>query len=133
MKIAKRLISITLAVVVFISTMGIAVEAAKVSYTNLNLGYIAPTNSKGTKLIKTVKLYGDYDYINFKIKSKKKDSYFYYEIYSNKDCTKLVESDVVKYNKGKYSFAQKINLKKKYKSKTYYMVTYAEKNIRMVV
>ncbi len=127
MKIVKRLLSITLAVVILVSSMSIAVEAAKVSYAKLNLGYMAPTNSKGTKLINTVKLYGDYDYINFKVSSKKKDSYFYYKIYSDKNCTKLVESDDVKYSKGEYSFSKKISLKKKYKSKTYYMVTYAAK------
>ncbi len=127
MRITKRVLSITLAVVILVSSLGIAVEAASVSLAKLNLGYMAPTNSKGTKLIETVKLYGDYDYINFYIKSKKKNSYFFYEIYSDKDYTKLVEGDVAYCNKGEYSFVKKIKLKKKYKSKTYYMVTYAGK------
>lgn len=127
MKITKRILAIVMSVVTLFSAMGIAVEAAKVSYANLNLGYMAPANSKGTKLIETVKLYGDYDYINFYIKSKKKDTYFFYEIYSDKKCTKLVEGDSVYRNKGEYSFVPKIKLKKKYKSKTYYMVTYAAK------
>ena len=97
------------------------------SLSKLNLGYMAPTNSKGTKTVETVKLYGDYDYINFYINSKKKNTYFAYEIFSDKDCTKLVEGDVVACNKGTYSFTPKIKLKGNYKTKTYYMVTYAAK------
>ncbi len=125
MKITKRLLSIALAVAILVSALSVAAEGASVSLAKLNLGYMAPTNSKGTKTVEKVKLYGDYDYINFYIKSKKKDSYFFYEIYSDKACTKLVEGDAVHYDKGEYSFVKKIKLKKKYKSKTYYMVTYA--------
>ncbi len=116
-----------MAVVTLVSVMSIAAEAASVTLAKLNLGYMVPTNSKGTKTIETVKLYGDYDYINFYINSKKKDACFFYEIYSDSDCTKLVEGDVAFCNKGEYSLVQKIKLKKKYKSKTYYMVTYAGK------
>ncbi len=127
MEITKRLLSIVLAMAILVSAMSVAVEGASVSLAKLNLGYMAPTNSKGTKLIEKVKLYGDYDYINFHIKSEKKDSYFFYEIYSDKDCTKLVEDNAVHCDKGEYSFVQKIKLKKVYKSKTYYMITYAGK------
>ena len=127
MKMTKRLLAIAMAVVTFVSVMGIATEAASVSLAKLNLGYMAPTNSKGTKIIETVKLYGDYDYINFYINSKKKSSYFFYEIYSDKDLTKGVESGYVYCNNGEYAFSQKIKLKGKYKSKTYYLVTYAAK------
>ena len=127
MKMAKRMLAIVIAVVTLVSVMGIAAEAASVSVKELNLGYMTPTNSKGTKTIETVKLYGDYDYINFYINSKKSNIYFAYEIYSNKSYTKLVEGDVVACDKGTYSFTPKIKLKGTYKSKTYYMITYATK------
>ena len=127
MKITRRILAIAMAVVTLVSVMGIAVEAASLTVSKLNLGYMAPTNSKGTKTVETVKLYGDYDYINFYINSKKKNSYFAYEIYSDKKYTKPVQSNIVSCNKGTYSFTEKIKLKGKYKSKTYYMVTYGAK------
>ena len=97
---AKRVLSLVMVVVTLVSFMGIAAEAASVTVSKLNLGYMAPTNSKGTKTIETVKLYGDYDYINFYINSKKSESYFFYEIYSDKECTKAVEGDFVLCDKG---------------------------------
>ena len=78
MKMAKRVLSVVMALVTLVSFMGIAAEAASISMGKLNLGYMAPTNSKGTQTIETVKLYGDYDYINFYINSKKSESYFFY-------------------------------------------------------
>ena len=127
MKMAKRVLSVVMVLVTLVSFMGIAAEAASISMGKLNLGYMAPTNSKGTKTIETVKLYGDYDYINFYINSKKSESYFFYEIYSDKECTKAVEGDFVLCDKGTYTFTPKIKLKGTYKTKTYYMVTYAAK------
>lgn len=127
MKMTKRVLSIVMAIVTLVSVMGIAVEAASLTVGKLNLGYMAPTNAKGTKTIETVKLYGDYDYINFYINSKKNSSYFFYEIYSDKDYTKGIESGYVECDKGDYAFSQKIKLKGTYKTKTYYMVTYAAK------
>ena len=127
MKFSKRLISIAMVLILLVTTMTVAVDAASVKVTKLNLGYMMPTNSKGTKIIETVKLYGDYDYINFYINSKKDGSYFAYEIYSDKNYTKLVEGDIVACDKGTYTFTPKIKLKGTYKSKTYYMVTYAAK------
>ncbi len=127
MKMAKRVLSVFMVIVTLVSFMGIAAEAASISVKKLNLGYMAPTNSKGTKTIETVKLYGDYDYINFYINSKKSNSYFAYEIYSDKNYTKLVDGDLVACDKGTYSFTEKIKLKGNYSSKTYYMVTYGAK------
>ena len=127
MKMTKRVLAIVMAVVTLVSVMGIAVEAASLKVSKLNMGYMAPTNSKGTKTIETVKLYGDYDYINFYISSKKNDSYFAYEIYSDKDYTKLVDGDLVACDKGTYTFTEKIKLKGNYSSKTYYMITYGAK------
>ena len=115
-----------MAVVTLVSVMGIAAEAA--AYMGkLNLGYIAPTDSKFTKTVETVKLYGDYDYINFYINSKKNNSYFAYEICSDKDYTKVVTGNVVSCDKGTYTFTDKIKLKGNFSSKTYYMVTYGLK------
>ena len=127
MKMAKRVLSVFMVIVTLVSFMGIAAEAASVTMATLKLGYMGPTDSKGKKIIETVKLYGDYDYINFHISSNKNDSYFFYEIYSDKDLTKGVESGYVQCDKGEYSFAQKIKLKGTYKTKTYYLVTYAAK------
>ena len=127
MKMAKRMLLVVMVLVTLVSFMGIAAEAASISMSKLNLGYMAPTDSKGTKTIETVKLYGDYDYINFYINSKKNDSYFFYEIYSDKDYTKAVGGDFVLCDKGDYTFTPKIKLKGTYKTKTYYMVTYAAK------
>ncbi len=127
MKMTKRVLSVFMVIVTLVSFMGIAAEAANITMAKLNLGYMGPTNSKGTKIVETVKLYGDYDYINFHISSKKNGSYFFYEIYSDKDLTKGVESGYVQCDKGEYSFTQKIKLKGNYKTKTYYLVTYAAK------
>ncbi len=128
MKITKRILSLVMVVVTLVSFMGIAAEAASVSLKELNLGYMVPIDAKGTKTIETVKLYGDYDYINFYINSRKTNSYFAYEIYSDKSNTKLVEGDIVACDAtGTYTFTPKIKLKGKYESKTYYMITYAAK------
>ena len=127
MKMTKRVLAIVMAVVTLVSVMGIAAEAASAYVGKLNMGYMAPTNSKGTKTIETVKLYGDYDYINFYINSKKKNSYFAYEICSDKEYTKVVGGNIISCDKGTYTFTDKIKLKGNFKSKTYYMVTYAFK------
>ena len=127
MKITKRVLSIVMAIITLVSVMGIVAEAASVTVGELNLGYMAPTNAKGTKTIETVKLYGDYDYINFYINSKKKNSYFAYEICSDKDYTNVIGGNVVSCDKGTYSFTDKIKLKGNFSSKTYYMITYALK------
>lgn len=127
MKITQRILSLVMVVVTLVSFMGIAAEAASVSTKKLNLGYMVPINSKGTKTIETVKLYGDHDYINFYINSKKSNSYFAYEIYSNKSDTKLVEGDIVACDKGEFIISDKIWLRNVLKSGTYSMVTYAFK------
>ena len=125
MKMTKRILAIVMAVVTLVSVMGIAVEAADIYVSKLGLGYIVPTNSKGTKNLKTVTLYGDYDYINFYINAKKNDGYYGYEIYADKKYTKLKDSGIVGCDKGKYNIPAKIKLKGEYSTKTYYLVTYA--------
>ena len=127
MKMTKRMLAIVMAIVTLVSVMGIAAEAAGAYVGKLNLGYMAPTNSKGTKTIETVKLYGDYDYINFYVNSKKKNSYFAYEICSDKDYTKVIGGNIISCDKGTYAFTDKIKLKGNFKSKTYYMITYGFK------
>lgn len=127
MKMAKRVLSLVMVVVTLVSFMGIAAEAASVTVSKLNLGYMAPTNTKGTKTLETVKLYGDYDYINFYINCKKNDSYFGYEIYADKNYTQLKDSGAVECDKGTYNIPAQIKLKGEYSSKTYYLITYAAK------
>ena len=123
MKMTKRMLAIVMAIITLVSVMGIVAEAASVTVGKLNLGYMAPTNAKGTKTIETVKLYGDYDYINFYINSKKDNSYFAYEICSDKDYTNVIGGNVVSCDKGTYSFTDKIKLKGNFSSKTYYMIS----------
>ncbi len=125
MKMAKRILSIIMAVVTLVSFMGIAVEAAGVYINELGLGYMVPTNTKGTKNLTTVNLYGDYDYINFYINAKKNNACFCYEIYADKGYTKLKDSGAVDCDKGKYNIPVKIKLKGEYSTRTYYLVTYA--------
>ncbi len=127
MKMAKRVLAVVMVLVTLVSFMGIAAEAASLTVNELNLGYMVPTNSKGTKTLETVRLYGDYDYINFYINSKKSNSYFAYEIYSDKNYTNLVESNAVNCDKGTYTYTPTIKLKGNYSSKTYYLFTYAAK------
>lgn len=126
MKMARRVLSIIMVLVTLISIVSITAEAASVTVEDRNFGYMVPTNSKGTKVLSTVKLYGQYDYINFYINSKfGGEVYFFYEIFSDKNLTKSVERGYVICHNGTYNFSPKITLKGKYKSKTYYAVTYA--------
>lgn len=128
MKKTKRILSIALVLVMLMSVMGIAVNAAYISSTTTNFGYMAPTDAKGTKTVSTVKLYGNYDYIDFYINSKSDDMYFFYEIYSNKNYT---EKSMIDYGyfycdtKGTYSGEAVVKLSGLYKTGTYYVLTYA--------
>ena len=122
---AKRVISVFMAIVTLVSFMSIAAEAVSLTVNELNLGYMVPTNTKGTKNLTTVNLYGDYDYINFYINAKKNNACFVYEIYADKGYTKLKDSGAVDCDKGKYNIPAKIKLKGEYSSRTYYLVTYA--------
>ncbi|MBQ7116085.1 MAG: hypothetical protein IJN94_06695 [Clostridia bacterium] len=126
MKIAKRVLSIMMAIVTLISIVSISAEALTVEVEDRDYGYMVPVNNKGTKVISTVKLYGNYDYINFYIHSGFAGNvYFFYEIYSDKSLTKCIDSGYTVCYYGNYNMSEKIKLKGKYKSKTYYAVTYA--------
>lgn len=122
----KRIISVILIVVTVFSVMSIAVNAASVSTTNTKYGYMMPTDAKGTKTVSSVKLYGDYDYINFYINSRYSDKYYFYEIYSDKNYTKVVDSGYFYCDEaGEYTASALVKLKGTFKSSTYYAVTYA--------
>ena len=125
MKMTKRMLAIVMAVITLVSAMSIVAEAAEVYVSVLGLGYMVPTNTKGTKNLKTVTLYGDYDYINFYVNAKKDNGYYGYEIFADKNYTKLKDSGVVGCDKGKYNIPAKIKLKGEYSTRTYYLVTYA--------
>ncbi len=127
MKTTKRFIMMLLTVIMLFSVVAICAQAASLDYTNANYGYMVPTDAKFTKSISTVKLYGDYDYINFLIESKSNDVYFFYEIYSDKDMTDLVGGgSTYCADSGSYVFSPAIKLKGNFKSdKTYYCVSYA--------
>ncbi len=128
MKMTKRVLSIVMTIITLVSFIGIAAEAASVSVNELNLGYMAPTNSKATKLLTTVKLYGDYDYINFYIDSKKNNSYFVYVITTDEEGEDVVATNAIICDKGTYTYTEKIRLKGDYVSGTYYIFTYAMKS-----
>ncbi len=130
MRKTKRVLAMALVVVMLMSVMGIAASAATVPTTKTNYGYMLPTDAKGTKTVSTVKLYGNYDYIDFYINSRYADMYFFYEIYSSKNYTEksLIDGGYFYCGaKGTYSGSTLLKLSGVYKSGTYYAVTYAAK------
>ncbi len=127
MKTLKKFLSIMMAIVTLVSVVSISAEALTVSVEDRNYGYMVPVNNKGTKVLSSVKLYGEYDYLNFFIHSGSSITYFFYEIYSDSKLTNCIESGYTACEYGNYNMSQKIKLKGTYKSKTYYVVTYAGK------
>ncbi len=126
MKMLKKVLSIMMALVTLVSVVSISAEALTIQFKDEVYGYMVPVNNKGTKVLSTVKLYGSYDYLNFFIHSGiGGDVYFFYEIYSDKNLTNCVDSGYTICYYGNYNLSQKIKLTGKYKSKTYYAVTYA--------
>ncbi len=128
MKTTKRILTTLLAVIMLFGVVVIAAEAANLSTTKTNYGYMITTDAKISKAASTVKVYGDYDYLNFYINSNYNNMYFFYEIYSDKQMTKMVAGDYT-YCKssGEYSWSPKIKLKGVLNSGTYYGATYAAK------
>ena len=130
MKRTKRILAMALVVVMLMSVMGVAVSAASMSLTSTKYGYLMPTDSKQTKTVSTVKLYGAYDYIDFYVNAKYSDMYFFYEIYSSKNYGEDTMIDGGYFYcgaKGTYSGSALVKLTGTYKTGTYYMVTYAAK------
>lgn len=130
MKKTKRILAMALVVVMLMSVMGIAASAVDyyVPTTKTNYGYMAPTDAKGTKTVSTVKLYGNYDYIDFYINSRYSDMCFFYEIYSSKNYSNDTMIDGGYFYcdaKGTYNGYALLKLSGVYKTGTYYMVTYA--------
>jgi len=128
MKTTKRILTTLLAVIMLFGVVVIAAEAANLSTTKTNYGYMITTDAKISKAASTVKVYGNYDYLNFYINSNYNNMYFFYEIYSDKEMTKMVAGDYT-YCKssGAYSWSPKIKLKGVLNSGTYYGATYAAK------
>ena len=128
MKKTKRLLSTFLAMIMLFGVVSIVANAASVSTTSHDYGYMVATDAKISKTVETVKVYGNYDYINFYINSHYEDKYFFYEIYSDKKMTKLVASDYTYCSeRGTFSWSPMITLKGIFKTGTYYGVTYAAK------
>ncbi len=125
MKLCKKLLAVMCIVTVLLSTFSICAEAAAVTITETDYGYMMLSDRKVTKEVSSTKLYGNYDYLNFIIKCKRSDTYFFYELYSDSKCKNLVASDGVYCGAtGTYSYSSYLNLKS-LKSKTYYLVTYS--------
>lgn len=128
MKTFKRSIAIIFVVIMALSVIAVGVHAASVSTTTGDYGYMMPTDSKFTKTQSTVKLYGSNDYINFYIDSEYANTYFFYEVYSDKNYTKPVSADYVYCEeRGTYTWSPMITLKGVFKSGTYYCITYGAK------
>lgn len=125
MKKFKRSIAIIFVVIMALSVIAVGVHAASLSTTTSDYGYMLPADSKFTKAVSSVKLYGSHDYINFYIASDFGDKYFFYEIYSDKNYTKLVTADYVYCGeRGTYTWSPLLTLKGVFKSGTYYCITY---------
>lgn len=125
MKRLKRSIAILFVLIMSISVVAVGVEAASVGTTTRDYGYMMPTDSKYTKTVSAVKLYGTYDYLNFYIDAEYDYTYFFYEIYLDKNYTKLVTADYVYCGeRGTYTWSPLIKLKGIFKSGTYYCITY---------
>lgn len=126
MKILKRTMAILLVMIISFSVVSVGAEAVSVSTTNRDYGYMLPANYNLSKTVSTVYLNGNYDYINFYINAKSSDIYFFYEIYSDENCTKLVTGDFTYCeNSGKYTYTPYIQLLRTFTTGTYYCVTYA--------
>ncbi|MBR4286466.1 MAG: hypothetical protein IKT55_02040 [Clostridia bacterium] len=125
MKILKRGLAVLLTLVISFSIVAVSVEAISVSTTTRYYGYMVPTDSKFSNTLSTVKLYGTHDYLNFYIDADYSDKYFFYEIYSDKNYTKLVTGDYVYCESyGTYTWSPLLTLKGVFKSGTYYCITY---------
>lgn len=130
MKRTKRILAMALVVVMLMSVMGVAVSAASMSFTSTKYGYLVPTDSKQTKTVSTVKLYGAYDYIDFYMDANYDDVYYFFAIYSNKNYTddSFIEEGYFYCAKaGEYVGSALITLKGKYKTGTYYGLSVAIK------
>ncbi len=117
MKSLKKALALLLVGVMFVTMLSVSASAA--SY-----GAIIPVNSKATKAVSTVNLYGSYDYIDFIVSSESDNTYFAFGIYSDKNYTKLVGEYIEVFDKGEYYYTPYLNLKG-YKSGTYYAIAFA--------
>ena len=126
MKKTKKLLSTLLAIIMLFGVVSIVANAASISSTSSDYGYMLATDAKISKAVGTVKVYNTHDYLNFYINSYYDDMYFFYEIYSDKKMTKLLASDYTYCdNSGTYSWSPLLKLKGVFKTGTFYGVTYA--------
>lgn len=118
MKGAKRILSMALVVVVLFSVISVSATAA-----TSKLGYMLPTDSKFNKTVSTVNVYGDYDYVNFKLIYKGDFTHFAFFVFSDSDMQNLVASDsVMKSENRVYNYSTLLDLRG-LKSGTYYCAT----------
>ncbi len=118
----KKALSIVLVVIMLTGTLGIVSNAAD----EPDWGYIIPTNSTFSKPAPTVYLSGSYDYIYFYVNSKSNNTYFAFELYSDKNYEKNVAYSVWECDAGEMYLSPYMNIKS-LKTGTYYAVTYAAK------
>ncbi len=126
MKSIKRIPVMLLVMIISFSVLVVGAQGLYVYSTVRDFGYMMPANYNFSKTLSTIYLYGNYDYINFSINSEDYGTYFFYEIYSDKDYTDLVNSDYTYCDGiGEYTYSPYVKLQGIYKTGTYYCVTYA--------
>ena len=69
MKTFKKYLAFFLLVLVLFSGVIVTAQAAYVNFTDINYGTMYLTDAKISKVVTTTKVYGNYDYLNFYIKS----------------------------------------------------------------
>ncbi|MBS7359023.1 MAG: hypothetical protein KIG53_00295 [Oscillospiraceae bacterium] len=125
MKKFKKGLSLILALVLLATTFSVAAQAASVA--DATFGYIVPTNNKYTSSATTVNLYGNYDYLNFAIDCYSDNTYFFYQIYSDKNYQNPVAVDYAYCDVGSYTWSPWVKLSGTFKTGTYYAIAFSAK------
>jgi len=113
----------------FLVTVMLLFSVSMGAYGAYGIGYMLPKNSKFTKTLSTVNLYGKYDYLNFLIESNIPNGDFAYAIYSDSKYKKLVTYGyTTDCAMGEYTYTPWLNMSKM-KSGTYYGMTFAADGI----
>lgn len=123
----KRILAVILAIVMSFSVVSVGVQAMEIGITDWRWGQMFLSNDKFTSFQGTTTLYGDYDYLNFDIRSDYDSVYFYFMIFSDKECTNLLYSDFTECDRGQSRYSPCIKLKGIFKTGTYYLVTCSAK------
>ena len=125
----KRFLALFMVIVMSISIFSVSAQAMDVSLIDRRWGQMFLSNDKFTSFQGTTTLYGDYDYLNFDIRSDYSSIYFFFSIFSDKECTNLLYSDYTYCGIGQHRYSPCVKLKGIFKTGTYYLVTYSAKEV----